>query len=130
MTSAFGALWRAAYPQLEAAFGEAEGFVLQPMRRIDQNASPTADPARPQVTFTGIFDAEPAVTQMDGRGRAGTWSEPVISAPLQLDVAASAFVIRPKIGDRITRVDGGAIYQIAEIRPSDLGRLVFHLNKA
>lgn len=130
MTSTFGTLWRGAYPQLEAAFGEADGFVLQPMRRVDQNAQPTADPTRSAVTFTGIFDAEPAAAPLDGRGRSGTWAEPVISAQPQLDVAASAFPSLLKLGDRITRVGTGAVFEISEMRPSDLGRLVLHLNKA
>lgn len=128
--SRFGQLWRANYRKLEAAFGEELGFRYLPMRRVDQNAKPTEDPNRDQFDFSGIFDAEPATSQFDGRGRAGNWSEPIVSAPPQLDIAMCVFPEKPRIGDRVVYQAMNETYEISEVRESELGRLVLRLNKA
>lgn len=131
MPSPFGDAWRAAYPALESAFGDPEGFRLEPMRAAgDVNGRPVPDPARPEVAFSGIFDAEPASAQPEGRGRSGRYVADISSAPPELDAPAAAFPEPPRRGDRILRLSTGERFVIAAKPASDLGRLTIRLNRA
>jgi hypothetical protein len=130
MTSPFSRAWSKAHVKLDSAFGEASGFVLRPMARADANAKGAADPSRPVVTFTGIFDAEHADLQQRGMGRGANWAEPVSSSPPVIDAPAAAFGAHmPRIGDRIERIADPSAFTVADVRRSDLGRVVLALNR-
>lgn len=102
-------------------YGEAEGWLYSPMAspRDDVNARPAPDPDRPQRTITGAWiegfaRALSGPTRMQGVDAiraAHAAARPICD----FDLAMLPY--RPRAGDRVTRIQTGKVYRVAEVRP-------------
>lgn len=114
---------------VDDVFGEE--FLYQPMTADDVNARPSIDPNRAPLTIVAAFldsyaraESGPARTQGVAAERPGHAS----SRP-QVTFDRRALPYDVCKGDRLTRVDTGETFQVAEPRKSDGPRIALDLNR-
>lgn len=132
MPSPFARLARAAGRTTDRVFGER--FRIEPRTapttaggRRDVNAGPVADPAHPPFTVTGVFVAAGALMHAKGRAMADSTTHAIAGESPMLDVAESAFPVRPQAGWIVVRLDTSERFTLTHCLTVDLGRLALHL---
>ena len=127
MTTAFAKLERVAHQALDRVFAEALTITAQAVPDGDVNRRKRADPSRQPMTLQGVFVSDIEKVRLPARGASDAGVQPRTGNTPVFDVATADLAWVPQEGDLVTRLETGAIYQIAKV-PSDVeGRTFLHL---
>lgn len=129
MPSLFDGAAAVAGATVDAVFAAPFTLLPRALAAGDVNGRSGADPARPSVSFAGIYSEEGQMMRPEWRAKPDDLTSAIVAAPPSVDVAAAAFAQRPREGDHVRRVDTGEMYRIADIRERHPGRLVLGLTR-
>lgn len=132
--SGFAAALAAADIAVDAVYGETVEWRPQSNGAAAEYVAAGADPARPVLTVTGIFDDDATIVRTVGSGANTHENADIVTGKSQIDMALDQFTTPaglPVQGDVIALVSqpGTPLYQIVSAEPDEYGRIICLLTK-
>lgn len=132
--SGFAAALAAADVAVDAVYGTPVEWRPQVNGAAAEYVAGGADPNRPSLTVTGIFDDDATVVRTVGSGANTHENADVLAGKSQIDMALDQFTTEaglPVQGDLIALVSEPSVpvYQIVSAEPDEYGRLICLLTK-
>lgn len=113
--SYFRSLWPEARGHLDEAFGEVVTISPRVAKAGDANARSVADPTRPVMVVTAIWDDTPAEAYPQSRTLPEKSTREVNDADVKLTIAKARLPYAPRQNDRVTRMQTNVSFLIASV---------------